>query len=90
MGARTRPVGARRRAVRHVLRLRAAARRARRAATAIAREAGIGPAHNRGMSPLHIAVLDDEADITRLLASYLQGHGFRVTQLHAGARADAR
>jgi two-component system OmpR family response regulator len=37
------------------------------------------PAH------LHIAVLDDEADITRLLAGYLQGHGFRVTQLHSGA-----
>jgi len=40
------------------------------------------------MSPLnaltHIAVLDDEADITRLLAGYLQGHGFRVTQLHSG------
>ena len=32
----------------------------------------------------HIAVLDDEADITRLLAGYLQGHGFRVTQLHSG------
>lgn len=35
-------------------------------------------------SPLHIAVLDDEADITRLLAGYLQNHGFRVTQLHDG------
>ena len=33
----------------------------------------------------HIAVLDDEVDITRLLAGYLQGHGFRVTQLHNGA-----
>jgi DNA-binding response OmpR family regulator len=33
----------------------------------------------------HIAVLDDEVDITRLLAGYLQGHGFRVTQLHSGA-----
>ncbi len=32
----------------------------------------------------HIAVLDDEVDITRLLAGYLQGHGFRVTQLHSG------
>ena len=32
----------------------------------------------------HIAVLDDEADITQLLANYLQGHGFRVTQLHSG------
>ena len=32
----------------------------------------------------HIAVLDDEADITLLLANYLQGHGFRVTQVHNG------
>ena len=32
----------------------------------------------------HIAVLDDEVDITRLLAGYLQGNGFRVTQLHSG------
>jgi two-component system OmpR family response regulator len=32
----------------------------------------------------HIAVLDDEVDITLLLANYLQGHGFRVTQLHDG------
>lgn len=32
----------------------------------------------------HIAVLDDEADITRLLATYLQGQGFRVSQVHDG------
>jgi two-component system OmpR family response regulator len=32
----------------------------------------------------HIAVLDDEPDITLLLGNYLQAHGFRVTQLHAG------
>ena len=32
----------------------------------------------------HIAVVDDEADITRLLAGYLQGHGYRVSQLHDG------
>jgi two-component system, OmpR family, response regulator len=32
----------------------------------------------------HIAVVDDEAAITELLAHYLSGHGFRVTQLHAG------
>ena len=32
----------------------------------------------------HIAVLDDEIDITLLLANYLQGHGFRVTQVHNG------
>ena len=34
--------------------------------------------------PLHIAVLDDEVDITQLLASYLRGHGYRVTPLHNG------
>ena len=33
----------------------------------------------------HIAVVDDELDITRLLAGYLQAQGFRVTQLHSGA-----
>jgi two-component system OmpR family response regulator len=32
----------------------------------------------------HIAVLDDEPDITQLLANYLRGHGFRITQLHTG------
>ena len=35
-------------------------------------------------SHLHIAVLDDEVEITRLLADYLQGRGYRVTQLHSG------
>ena len=35
-------------------------------------------------SAFHIAVLDDEVDITQLLANYLQSHGFRVTQLHNG------
>ena len=34
----------------------------------------------------HIAVLDDEADITQLLASYFAGHGFRVSQLHSRAQ----
>jgi DNA-binding response OmpR family regulator len=33
---------------------------------------------------VHIAILDDEVDITLLLANYLQGHGYRVTQLHNG------
>jgi DNA-binding response OmpR family regulator len=32
----------------------------------------------------HIAVLDDEVDITGLLSNYLQGRGFRVTELHNG------
>ena len=36
-------------------------------------------------SALHIAVLDDEADITELLANYLQSHGYRVTQHHNAA-----
>ena len=34
--------------------------------------------------PLHIAVVDDELDITRLLAGYLQDQGYRVTQLQHG------
>jgi len=33
---------------------------------------------------IHIAVVDDELDITQLLASYLQGHGYRITALHSG------
>ena len=33
---------------------------------------------------LHIAVLDDEVDITQLLADYLRGHGYRVTPVHNG------
>ncbi len=38
------------------------------------------------MNPaVHIAVLDDEAEITRLLATYLQAHGYRVSQTHTGA-----
>ena len=32
----------------------------------------------------HIAIVDDEPDITVLLANYLQSHGYRVTQLHRG------
>ena len=36
------------------------------------------------ISNLHIAVLDDEVDITQLLANYLQSRGYRVTQLHDG------
>jgi two-component system OmpR family response regulator len=34
--------------------------------------------------PTHLAVLDDEVDITQLLAGYLGRQGFRVTQLHSG------
>jgi two-component system, OmpR family, response regulator len=36
-------------------------------------------------TPTHIAVLDDESDITQLLAGYLTAQGFRVTQRHSGA-----
>ncbi|MFT3664568.1 winged helix-turn-helix domain-containing protein [Piscinibacter sp.] len=34
--------------------------------------------------PTHLAVLDDEVDITRLLGHYLTSQGFRVTELHTG------
>ena len=37
------------------------------------------------MTPLHIAVLDDDADITELLGHYLRGQGFRVSEVHKGA-----
>jgi DNA-binding response OmpR family regulator len=33
---------------------------------------------------VHIAVVDDEVDIARLLGHYLQANGYRVTQLHTG------
>lgn len=36
-------------------------------------------------APAHIAILDDEVDITQLLAGYLTSQGFRATQLHSGA-----
>ncbi len=35
-------------------------------------------------SPPHVAVLDDEEDITQLLSGYLGQHGLRVTALHRG------
>jgi len=35
-------------------------------------------------SAVHIAVLDDDADITRLLAGYLQNQGYRVSETHEG------
>ena len=37
------------------------------------------------MTPQHIAILDDEVDITQLLATYLGANGFRVSQCHAGS-----
>jgi len=36
-------------------------------------------------APTHIAVVDDEIDITMLLGRYLQSQGFRVSQLQDGA-----
>ncbi len=36
------------------------------------------------MTQQHIAVVDDEPDITRLLANYLGANGFRVTELSGG------
>ena len=40
--------------------------------------------HSRMAGTTHLAVVDDEAEITQLLASYLAAHGFRVSQLHSG------
>src|SRR5688572_6970556 len=37
------------------------------------------------MGAVHLAVVDDEAEITQLVANYLKGHGYRVSQLHGGA-----
>ncbi len=37
------------------------------------------------MASLHIAVVDDEPDITRLLGHYLTAQGFRVSELGSGA-----
>jgi len=36
-------------------------------------------------APTHIAVVDDETEITVLLGRYLESQGFRVSQLHDGA-----
>ena len=36
------------------------------------------------MSAFHIAVVDDEPDITRLLAGYLSAQGYRASELHSG------
>jgi two-component system OmpR family response regulator len=35
-------------------------------------------------SAVHIAVLDDEAEITALIANYLESQGYRVSQAHSG------
>jgi len=36
------------------------------------------------MASLHIAVVDDEVDITSLLGGYLKSHGYRVSELNTG------
>jgi two-component system, OmpR family, response regulator len=35
--------------------------------------------------PMHVAIVDDEIDITRLLGGYLTSHGYRISELNAGA-----
>ena len=40
--------------------------------------------HTSGMRPHHIAIVDDELDITQLLGAYLKRHGYRVSELNAG------
>jgi len=40
--------------------------------------------HNHTVDTTHIAVLDDEPDITQLIARYLGAQGFRVSQKHRG------
>ena len=37
------------------------------------------------MSLAHIAILDDEPDITQMLGAYLRGHGYRISEVHRGA-----
>jgi len=39
---------------------------------------------NVAVTTTHIAVLDDEPDITQLIARYLGAQGFRVSQVHRG------
>jgi two-component system, OmpR family, response regulator len=40
--------------------------------------------HNGLVTTTHLAVLDDEPDITQLVARYFGAQGFRVSQLHRG------
>jgi two-component system, OmpR family, response regulator len=47
-------------------------------------ETSIHPEGLPTVTPTHIAVLDDEADITELLSNYLSTQGYRVTQVHTG------
>ncbi len=36
------------------------------------------------MTPVHLGVVDDEPDITQLIARYFGAQGFRVSQMHSG------
>jgi two-component system OmpR family response regulator len=45
---------------------------------------GSGLPQNPVVSVTHIAIVDDEPDITLLLGGYLRGHGFRVSELATG------
>ncbi len=40
-------------------------------------------------APAHIAILDDEPEITQLIGRYLGTQGFRITQLHRGSELSA-
>ena len=44
----------------------------------------LGPVNTSPLPALHLAVLDDEVEITELLAGYLRGHGYRVSSVHNG------
>jgi len=44
----------------------------------------VTPARTAGDRQVHLAVLDDEVEITQMLGNYLGGHGFRVSQVHSG------
>ena len=37
------------------------------------------------MGAVHLAIVDDEVEITQLVAKYLKDHGLRITELHDGA-----
>lgn len=43
------------------------------------------PSHASADRSVHLAVLDDEVEITRLLGNYLGSQGFRVSQVHSGS-----
>ena len=49
----------------------------------------IDPAPFRLTTALHLAVVDDEADIRTLLGNYLEAQGFRVSRVESGRALDA-